>query len=183
MADLVTLSMVEGWLGLPAGNADEANLAMLISAVSAATESYCSRTFAQATYTETRDGTGGARMSFANVPVTAVSGVTIDGETIPASGGAPTPGYLFSSTALTLIGYRFTRSLSNVVLSYTAGYVTTPLDLAQAVLDWISHVYKEQDRIGMVSKAVAGETTMFLIKDMPPRVATMLAPWKRVVPV
>ena len=37
-----------------------------------------------ASYTETRDGTGGTRMYMKNSPITAITSVTVDGVVIPA---------------------------------------------------------------------------------------------------
>ena len=51
MADLTTLADLEAWLGLSSGNADEPVLSRLISAVSAAAESWCGRSFAVASRT------------------------------------------------------------------------------------------------------------------------------------
>jgi hypothetical protein len=184
MTDLTTISSVEQWLQLQSGNVDEALLTLLITAVSDAVERYCSRCFALQSYTETRDGTGGVRLSTREKPVTAVASVTIDGVAVPASAGAPQSGYLFSETAITLIGWRFRRGLSNVALAYTAGYATIPTSLAQAANEWVAYVYREKSRIGMVSETAGpGQTTSYLVRDMPPRVATLLAPFKRVVPV
>src|SRR5271156_3343159 len=98
MSDLTTLADLEAWLGLASGNADEALLQRLIGAVGAAAESWCGRVFAVSSCTETRDGTGGRRLSFANTPVTAVAAVTIDSVAIPPSPGAPAHGYLWSPT-------------------------------------------------------------------------------------
>jgi hypothetical protein len=182
MSDLATLADLEAWLGLAAGNPDEPVLQRLLDAVGAAVQAWCGRSFAAADRTETRDGTGGDRLAFAHTPVTAVAGVTVDGVAIPASPGPPQPGYLWSPTTLTLIGWRFTRGLSNIRLAYTAGYAATPPDVAQATLDWAAHVYREKDRIGMLAETVGGQVTSFLVRDMPPRVATLLAPHRRVVP-
>jgi hypothetical protein len=182
MSDLTTLATLESWLGLPAGNADEDLLQRLIDAIGAAAESWCARSFAAQAFAETRDGTGGTRLAFANTPVSVVASVLVDGVAIPPSPGAPLPGYLFSATAVTLVGFRFRRGQSNVALAYTAGYATIPADLEQAALDWAAHVYREKDRIGMTSETLQGQVTAFLVKDMPPRVQALLQPYRRVVP-
>jgi hypothetical protein len=182
MTELATIADVETWLGLPSGNADEALLVRLIGAVSAAAESWCGRGFGVQAWSETRDGSGGRRLSFANPPVTAVTGIWIDGRAIAASSGAPQPGYLWSITALTLIGWRFTRGRSNVVLAYEAGYPTIPADLEQAALEWIAHLYRAKDRVGLTAETLAGQATPFLVKDMPPGVAALLAPYRSMVP-
>jgi len=172
MTDLTTLTNVEAWLGLPPGNADEALLQRLVTSASGFVESWCGRQFAQAAYTETRHGTGGWRMPFANPPVTAVTGVTIDGQAVT--------GFSFTPTILALDDCRFT---GKVVLSYVAGYATIPAELEQAVIELAAMAYREKDRTGLSSHNVAGETTAFIIKDMPPRVATVLTLYRKVVPL
>jgi hypothetical protein len=181
--DLTTLANLEAWLGLASGNEDEPLLGRLITATSAFIETWCDRQFAQQTYTETRDGTGALRIAFAQSPVSAVASVTIDGNAIPPGDAVSTPGFYFTPTMLTLNGYEFCRGLGNVALAYTAGFATTPTDVEQACIELAATRYREMGRIGTASKSVAGETTSFVIKDMPPSVATILAPWRRVLPL
>lgn len=181
--DLTTLADLEAWLGLAAGNVDEPLLARLITAASAYIETWCDRQFAAQDYAETRDGTGALRMAFAQTPVTAVSGVTINGQAIPPGDAVSTPGYFFTPTMLTLNGYEFARGLGNVQLAYTAGFAATPPDIAQACIELAAFRYRELERVGVASKGLAGETTSFVIKDLPPAVATILAAWRRVVPL
>jgi hypothetical protein len=181
--DLTTLANLEAWLGLASGNADEPLLSRLITAVSAYIETWCDRPFASQAYTETRDGTGALRMAFAQTPVTAVTSVTVGGQAIPAGDAVSAPGYFFTPTMLTLNGYEFARGLGNVQLAYTAGFATTPPEIEQACIELAAFRYRELERVGVASKGLAGETTSFIIKDLPPSVATILAPWRRVVPL
>jgi hypothetical protein len=183
MSDLATLADLETWLGLAVGNDDEPLLTRLIGAASAAAQSWCGQNFASATVTETRDGTGGRRLAFGQTPVTSVQSVTIDGITIPPSPAPGQPGYLWSATSLSLVGYSFGWSLGGVVIAYTAGYATVPADLAQAVLEWAGEIYRAKDRIGMSAETLGGQATPFLVAQMPPRVGQLLAPYRRVVPV
>jgi hypothetical protein len=182
MTDLTTIDTVEQWLGLASGNQDEALLERLISAASGLIETWCGRTFASQSYVETRDGTGGRRMAFINGPVTSVSSVMVSGQSIPPGDAVTTPGYYFSPTMLILNGHVFRRGLGNVTISTIAGYATIPAEVEQACIELVSFRYRELDRIGLASKGLAGETTAFVIKDMPPSVASLLDLYRRVVP-
>ena len=183
MSDLTTLANLEAWLGLGSGNADEALLGRLITATSAYIETWCDRAFAAQAYTETRDGTGGVRLAFAQTPVTAVTSVVVSGLTIVQGDATAKRGYYFTPTTLMLNGLVFARGLGNVQLAYTAGFATTPPEIEQACIELCALRYRELGHIGTASKSVAGESTSFVVKDMPPSVATILAPWRRVVPL
>ncbi len=179
--DLTTLDNVKAWLGLDQ-TTDDVLLTRLISAASGFIQKWCCRSFASQDYTEVRDGTGTRRLAFANYPVTAVTGLVIDGRPIPASAGFGQPGYVFADIMLTLHGFVFERGLSNVAIAYTAGYASIPLDLEQAAIELISLRYREIGRIGIASKSQAGETTSFITRDMPSSVATALAKYQKVIP-
>ena len=151
--DLTTLADVKAWLqtgqsAFPA--TDDALLTRLITAGSQYIQSWLNRQIALADYLETRDGTGGDRLQFACFPVTAVLSLTIDGQTVPAAPSIGAAGYRFSSTQLSVCGYSFNRGAQNVVVSYTAGYSTTPPDVAQACIELVALRYRERTRIGEV---------------------------------
>ena len=182
--DLTSLENVKEWLGLdPANTSDDDLLTRLITAASGFMQRYCNRQFASQAWTEIRDGVGNVRMAFANYPVTAVASVTVSGETIPASSGAGTFGYLFTDTMLILQGRRFRRGFANVELSYTAGFDPIPEEIEQACIELIAFRYREKDRTGKSSEGMAQQTTSFVIRDMPPSVKTMLDDLKKVIPV
>lgn len=180
--DLTTLANVEGWLGLAPGNEDEALLGRLITAASGFIQTWCGRQFASQAWTETRDGHGGTRMAFLNTPVTAVTGLVVSGEAIPAGDAWQTPGFYFSPTMLYLNGHRFRRGAGNVAIATTAGYATTPLEVEQACIELVGFKYRALDRIGLASKSLAGETTSFVLADLPAEVAAALALYRRVSP-
>lgn len=184
MADLTTLANVAGWLRLPAPSAaDTALLTRLITAVSDLVEQWCGRAFLSAAYDEAYDGNGRQVLLLNATPVTAVAALTVDGRAIAPQGAWGQAGYSFSGTAVMLCGYTFGRGRGNVQVAYTAGYATVPASVEQAVIDLVAMRYRELDRIGMASQAVGGETTAYVIRDMPPQVATALATWQRVTPV
>jgi len=180
--DLAVLDDVKAWLNL-AGTGDDALLSGLITAVSVAIETDLDRPIFSADYTETRDGTGGRTLVFARTPVTSVAALTIDGRAVPAAPDRCSPGYLFSPTRLALLGYRFTGGLGNIVIAYTAGYDAVPPDLAQACIQLTALRYRDRDRIGLVSKGLAGETTAFQQGEMPADVAAVLQRYRKVAPV
>jgi hypothetical protein len=187
--DLTTLADVTAWLQTgqnPFLSVDDALLTRLITAASQFIQTWLGRRIALSDWIETRDGTGGQRLAFANFPVSTVLSLSIDGLAIPpapADGGFD-PGYVFSPTELALRGYVFTRRAQNVVVTYTAGYPSVPFDVAQACIELVCQRYRERTRIGEVSKAlVGGETVTFSQKDMGDAIKTLLQQYRAIAPV
>jgi hypothetical protein len=131
-----------------------------------------------------RDGTGGQRLQFACIPVSAVLSLIIDGIAIPpAPPPSPSTGltasYVFSPTQLSVRGYYFTRRPQNVVVTYTAGYTSTPPEIAQACIELVALRYRERMRIGEVSKSLGGgETVTYARNDMSAPIATILQQYR-----
>ena len=184
--DLTTLADVKAWLQTgqsPFPPTDDALLTRLITAASQYIQTWLNRRIGQADYLEIRDGIGGRRMQFASFPVSAVLSLTIDGVVIPPSATSWAAGYTFSPTELALYGYWFTRRPQNVVVTYTAGFATTPLEIAQACIELVALRYRERTRIGEVSKALGGgETVTYTQKDMSEPTATLLQQYRAVTP-
>jgi len=187
--DLTTLADVKAWLQTgqnPFPAADDALLQRLIAGASEFIQNWLGRPIASGDWQEIRDGTGGQLLAFANIPVTAVLSLTIDGLAIPPAAAEGTgfgAGYTFTPTELALRGYVFTRRPQNTILIYTAGYAVTPPDIAQACIELVARHYRERTRIGEVSKALgSGETVTFSQKDMPDAVKTALASYRAVMP-
>jgi hypothetical protein len=190
--DLTTLADVKAWLQTGQSAfppTDDVLLTRLITAASQYIQTWLNRRIAVADYLEVRDGTGGQRLQFGCFPVCAVLSLTIDGIAIPPA-PPPSPstgltaGYLFSSTELAVRGYFFTRRVQNVAFSYTAGYMTTPPEIAQACIELAALRYRERTRIGEVSKTVgSGETVSYSQKDMSAPISTLLQQYRVVAPV
>lgn len=123
-----------------------ANLATIITGVSAAMQAYCNRNFVSQAYTVMLSGNGGNRISLPNFPITAISALSVDGVAVPASSSPTTPGYAFTDTQLVLRGYRFCRGDLNVSLTYTGGFTPgtgsgqMPSDIRLACCEGISAV-------------------------------------------
>jgi len=187
--DLTTLADVRAWLQTGSNafpDTDDALLTRLITAASQFIQTWLNRQIAQSDWVEIRDGTGGRRLAFANYPVAAVLSLTVDGLVIPSAplDGGFGAGYVFTPTELALRGYVFTPRVQNVVVTYTAGYVVTPPEIAQACIELVAQRYKERTRIGEVSKALGGgETVTFSQQDMSADVKTLLAQYRAVAPV
>ena len=180
MSELTTLSALKSWLNLTTVM-DDAMLSRLISAASSYIENILNRTILSQIYTDKMSGKGTHTLSFYHSPVTAVASLSIDGNIIPAASSSLQAGYLFSSSQLMLNGYLFTRGHQNITVTYTAGYTTVPYDIEQACLELCALRYKERDRIGQISKTIAGEVSSFMQKDMPGSVTTILQQYKRVI--
>jgi len=180
MADLTDLATVKQWLNI-AATTDDALLTRLITATSNYIQSWLNRVIASQSYTETRNGTGGTILMFSNYPVTAVSSLTIDDVAIPLATNTTMAGYRFSNQQIFLQGYGFSRGMGNVTMAYTAGYAAVPQELAQACIELVSLRYRERDRIGHVSKSLAGETVVFSQKDMSDDIRTILNNYKKVI--
>ena len=188
--DLTTLADVKAWLQTgqnPFPATDDALLTRLITAASEFIQNWLGRQIAAADWLELRDGTGGQLLAFANIPVTAILSLSIDGLAIPPApldGAGFGAGYTFTPTELALRGYVFTRRPQNVIVTYTAGYDTVPPDLAQACIELVCQRYKERSRIGEIGKSrAASETVTFSQKGIGDAVKTTLAQYRAIAPV
>jgi uncharacterized phiE125 gp8 family phage protein len=180
--DLTTLANAKAWLGIANTNEDTL-LTRLVTAASQFIQTWLNRDLLSQSYSEIRDGHGGPTLVFRDYPVTAVSSVQVDGYSIPLAGSVLEYGYWFSPTVVTLRGYLFNRGIANVVLSYQAGFSSTPPEIEQACLELVGVKYRERDRIGHASKSLAGEVVAFIVKDMPDSVRSVLNNYKKVIPV
>jgi hypothetical protein len=185
--DLTTLADVKTWLQTGQTSfptTDDALLTRLITAASQYIQTWLNRQIALAGYLEVRDGSGGDRLQFACFPVTAVLSLAIDGLPIPAASSVGAAGYTFGATQLSVCGYRFTRGVQNVVVSYMAGYAVTPPDVAQACIELVALRYRERTRIGEISRSLGGaETVAYSQKDLSDAIKTLLQRYRLVAPI
>jgi hypothetical protein len=134
--DLVGLADLKAWLELTSPD-DDVLLGRLITQVSRATLAVLDRGCLLPTaIVETRDGRDDPEIILRHWPVTAISGLSIDGVTIapapPLVAGVPRlSGYLLEPAEiappghmqrLALRGRAFTRGVQNISVRYTAGY-------------------------------------------------------------
>jgi hypothetical protein len=103
---------------------------------------------------------------------------------VPRAPPSLAAGYSFSSTQLSVRGYKFSRGTQNIAIAYTAGYPTTPPEIAQACIELVSLRYRERTRIGEVSRSLGGaETVSYSQKDLSDAIKTLLLQYRLVAPV
>lgn len=153
--DLTTLARVKAFLKLTVST-DDALLEQLITGLSAWAETRMSRTIARTLYEKRFSGNGQTKWTFPAGPVDEVVSVLRDGEAVAATQ------YWFNESTLELLYDAFTRGRGNWVVSFYAGYVTTPEDLQQATTELVAMCYRERDRIGASSKSVGPETIAYI---------------------
>lgn len=187
--DLTTIADVQRYLNSSV-TANNDPIQFLITAISVWVGKYCGRDFRQATYTETRNGRGQDQMFTRQAPINSVTSITIDGVLLPlASGSPPQSGYLNDADSVYVFNpYQFTRNKQNCVLVYNAGWVTPgmggtvtlPQDLQQAVVESVSERFKRRDSIGVLAKALAGETITYSQADLPKSAAPVIDSYRMV---
>lgn len=200
--DLCTLSDVKAWLNVVPGNtANDAVLTRLITAASQAIKTWMARPLLQDTYTETYDGTGINRLTLRNFPITAVSALTVNGLTVPPATSPVSFGYLFDQYGLFLVGGTawpanipqtpsiwagsyFPKASQNVTVTYTAGYVSVPVDVTQACIELVAFKFQQRNHVGVTSRSLTagGESVVYQSGFMPPEVQALLSVYRKVVP-
>jgi hypothetical protein len=173
MPDLTTLESFRAYAG-GASTADDALIGQLITAYSTAVTSLLNRKILSGPVEIWRDGHGRRTLTLPEYPVTAVTLLEIDGQSIP---------HRFTDTQIILDGSCFTRGHANVHVRFTAGYASVPADIEQAVNELVALRYKERDRIGHRAKSLAGETVSFVTAALPDSAKAMLAAYARVAPL
>jgi hypothetical protein len=165
--------------------ADDNLLTNLIESASEDMQNEANRPLELMDHVENYNGYDSRILVTRNYPITEVTELTIDGVSIPAkpAGSFTNIGYTFTDRHITLSGKVFLRGLDNVSISYSAGYDPIPADLRQACVDLVSFRYRAKDRIGLISKGLAGETITYDIRHLPAQVMRVVQRYKRVIPV
>ncbi|CAK0739938.1 conserved hypothetical protein [Gammaproteobacteria bacterium] len=182
--DLTDLANVKAYLRIKTEDTtSDALLALLITAASDYIQNILNRTFKAADYVQRSNGNNADIMVASNYPIISVSGVIVDGVTIPAAPSEAAPGYLFDKDAIYLRGFKFTKGVKNVVLSYNAGYSATPPVVADCCATLVGKKFKYLDRIGHLSKILAGETVTYERSDLTDELKSVLRNFAKVVPI
>lgn len=189
--DFCALADVKTYVFRGGGNAtltDDDLIQRMITALSQSIEKDLSRGIKAANYTEVRSGTGTQIMFVKNPPIISVTSLYINGLLIPPKSTDVTQymngiGYGISEKYVSLFGYSFNRGLDNIQITYRGGYNSVPSDLEQSCIEAVALAYKELDRIGYVSKSLAGETVTFSIQAMSHRAKEIVDRYKRVIPL
>lgn len=172
-----TATDVKAYLNLSI-TTDDALITAMIAEESAFIESWTNRSFASAAHIDVFGGNGGTEHTFGYYPAISVTSVTVDGITIPAAATITDKGYMLLDGRLLLFGYVFGWGKRNCQVVYSAGYATIPADIKRACIDLVCWKYKERTRIGMSTQAMAGETTVYQVAEMPDHVKTILRQYR-----
>ncbi|HHY92858.1 MAG TPA: hypothetical protein GX511_05915 [Firmicutes bacterium] len=140
MTDLVTLAEAQAYLQLDAASAD---LADLVTNISAQVEAYTGRYFIQRQVTEYQDG-GGCDLFLQHSPVVGTPTVT-DLET-----GLPVTGFVsYPQEGILYLPGGWPAGRRRYEVQYVAGYAAdtseVPKDVKQAALEWIYARYYRRD--------------------------------------
>ena len=185
MPDLTTLDNVKAWLpDMAQVTASDALLARLITAASQAVCVYTGRSgFGAQDYSEAYDGAARPVLVLRQWPVLQVEGVGFSDGASPSGFSLEAPLAGGGAQRLTLTQGVFPRGVSNVTVTYQAGYAATPPDVEQAVIELVGERFRARDRIGLSAKTLGGqETTAFATKAFNDTIAALLAPYRRICP-
>ncbi len=159
-------------------------LARLITAASNAVCVYTGRQgFDVESYSELYDGRSRPFIVLRQWPAITVSSVFVSAqfEQPPVQLEPPVAGG--GAQRLLLEHGFFPYGVSNVTVTYSAGYAATPGDVEQAVIELVGERFRARERIGLTAKGLGGqETTSFSAKPFNDTIAALLAPYRRICP-
>jgi hypothetical protein len=178
--ELVTVSEAKVYLGV-AGTADDANIALQISAASEAISTFCGRTFQVETVRETFWGARGAeQLSLSRWPVSQIVSVREDGTLLVAADyqNDSRKGLLRRLSGDGAIAWG-----NKVVVEYSAGFVNIPAGLREACFLAVQAMRESLNReVGTKSERVEGfsQITYFGIQaeGLPAEVVARLQPYQ-----
>lgn len=184
--DLTTLGSIQSYLSV--GNADIELVERLITGASNYFRSRIGRDLQSPvkTYSNERHSGDGNYGIFTNeTPVTEVTSIIVDGETIPQAVAAGDTGWIITDAGagrIELIDYLFEVGIGNVLLSYKAGYAAIPPEIEQAIIEMVALKYRERPHLGLSSETLAGQSAVFLPAFIPRSVEEVIDLYRRIVP-
>lgn len=183
--DLTVLEDVKAWLAISdIDTAADDILSRLISSASLFLTNWLNRQVLSANYTERYNGNGKQFLRLPAWPITAIASLSSNRNAIPASPDGIKDGYVFDDATVYLLGmYYFDKGIRNIFITYTAGYVSVPLDIAQATIELVSLKFKERQRIGKNSETLAGQQTFaYSAVELSKGTKSMLQNYRNVIP-
>jgi hypothetical protein len=179
--DFCTVSQVKHLLPIDKTiKEDDPLVQRLITAASTFIRNYVGDVLNSQAYTEIRDGTGTGKIILRHQPVTAVASVSIGPPSVNRVALVADVDYVFTRFGIQSLGRSFPRGVANIAIVYTAGYVAAPADIEGVAAKLAALRYKEAERIGQVTKSLAGQTISFDTSDIPKDVRLVLDQYKRV---
>ena len=189
--DLTTLESLKEWLPVPSTTtSDDATLSALISACSGDFLRATNRPdLLSATYNEVRQGDGGYRMVAYHWPIASIESLMIGSLAVPNSPDKIAAGFFVDEDIdpervynIYLNKFHFTDG-AVVQINYTAGYVSVPPDIQQAVNDWVAFRYKQEPNLGQTeSRSAEGESVEQSQVDAPANIRAVIERYMRRIP-
>lgn len=177
MADLTSTADVKTYLGVT-HSTDDTLIGRLVSAASQWFEAQTGRVFSSTSYDEVQDGCGGRVIVPSYYPLISITSLKVDGVAITASTAYGVDGYYIDGDVIRLRGHYVSTGIGNVELAYVAGYSATPKDVAQAVIEMASLMYRERTRVGQQTATISGESVNFYYAP-PARVVAAVEAYRR----
>lgn len=171
---LVTVSEAKTHLNISVSTFDT-ELGTFVDVASALVEGYCDRVFELTTSSQLFDG--GTDVFVLNVsPVTAVTGVTVDGTALDSEQYESSIRYGIVRTVEPVA-----EGTANVSVAYTAGSGTVPALAKHATLETVRHLWETQRGAGRGRPPMNGDDyTAGMSFSLPRRVMELLDPLRNV---
>jgi hypothetical protein len=199
--DLTTLDMVKQWAEVNS-DSEDGSIQLCITAFSRYLLNRVGRATlgAEVELVEVYDGSGSAILYLHNYPVASLTFVLVNGFALPISSGYGIFGASIygdrrnaiaiiqgsngcSSNLAAMRNYTFPRGISNIQVSYKAGYGTVPADIEQAVREAVSINYKRKAWQDLASKSISAQggtgTTSYRDWALPPAIERILNDYSR----
>jgi hypothetical protein len=153
---------------------------MLIGMVDGVIKNYCGWEIIAKSYTSTYDGNGTTELGLDHAPINSVASLTIDGTehgpdvTINSDDGTLS----FSQAS----GITFNQNTGNIVVTYNAGYIAIPGELAYAASWLVAINFNKitQESIGVVSEQFNTIKVEYAKDDIPIMVKHVLDRYKQI---
>lgn len=172
---------LKGWLDLTSTEND-ADLARLISAVSAWIKTKVDDPILVDTVTEVHDGNGSDELWTRRGPIVEVIGVEVDGRQVLPASSPTASGFVHDDDRVLLRRGRFARGTQNVAVTFVAGYQTVPPMLEQTCINLCTLLWKRREHIDISSVTIGPQTTSYLQRAMTDQDRDVLTSFRRRVP-
>lgn len=189
MANLISLDTYKQAKALTSTKEDD-RLNYLITAVSQLIKTYCNTAlidYVSTAYTEyiSIDGTS-ITVQLTESPVIEIEEVWVRPSPIEEYTRLLSTEFVLNkrTDSLTRVGGKWPTGVESVMIVYTAGYVTVPVDLALAVVDLVSYYFKEEYKAvkSMGGASIQNSTTSTLTgnTDFPDHIKRVLDLYRQI---